>query len=70
MKEDVMAKLDLLIGMSAEPSGPSARIDAAASRVSEQSERVATIRAALRRMLDEDTKAEQIARVFKGLLKR
>ena len=51
MKEDVMAKLDLLIGMSAEPSGPSARIDAAASRVSEQSERVATIRAALRRML-------------------
>ncbi|HYI69031.1 MAG TPA: hypothetical protein VEX87_04755 [Skermanella sp.] len=70
MKEDVMAKLDLLIGMSPEPSGPSARIDAAATRVSEQSKRVAAIRAALRRMLDDDSKAEQIARAFKGLLKR
>jgi hypothetical protein len=70
MKEDVMAKLDLLIGMSREPAGPSARIDAAATRAADQSKRVAAIRAALRRMLDDDTKAEQIARAFKGLLKR
>jgi hypothetical protein len=56
--------------MSSEPAGPSARIDAAASRVSEQSARVASIRAALRRMLDDESKAEQIARAFKGLLKR
>jgi hypothetical protein len=56
--------------MPRKPAGPSARIDAAASRVSEQSERVAAIRAALRRMLDDDAKAEQIARAFKGLLKR
>ena len=70
MKGDVMAKHDLLIGMSTEPAGPSARIDAAATRVAEQSERVAAIRAALRRMLDNDSNAEQIARAFKGLLKR
>jgi hypothetical protein len=56
--------------MSSEPAGPSARIDAVASLVSEQSKRVAAIRAALRRMLDDDSKAEQIARAFKGLLKR
>jgi hypothetical protein len=56
--------------MPREPAGPSARIDAAASRVSEQSARVAAIRAALRRMLDDESKAEQIARAFKGLLKR
>lgn len=56
--------------MLREPAGPSARIDAAATRASEQSERVAAIRAALRRMLDDESKAEEIARAFKGLLKR
>jgi hypothetical protein len=50
--------------------GPSARIDAAATRVAEQSKRVAAIRAALRRMLHDDVQAEQIARAFRGLLKR
>lgn len=70
MKEGMMAKLDLLTGMSTEPAGPSARIDAAATQASEQSERVAAIRAALRRMLDDESKAEEIARAFKGLLKR
>src|SRR4051812_8799306 len=53
--------------MSSEPAGPSARIDAAATKVSKQSARVAAIRAALRRMLDDESKAEQIARAFKGL---
>jgi hypothetical protein len=51
-------------------AGPSARIDAAATRVAEQSERVAAIRAALRRMLDDDAHVEQVARAFRGLLKR
>jgi hypothetical protein len=55
--------------MPRELPGPSARIDAAATRIAEQSERVAAIRAALRRMLD-DGQAEQIARAFRGLLKR
>jgi hypothetical protein len=50
--------------------GPSARIDAAATRAAEQSERVAAIRAALRRMLNDDAQAEQMARAFRGLLKR
>jgi hypothetical protein len=52
------------------PLGPSARIDAAATRATEQSKRVAAIRLALRRMLDDDAQAEQIARAFRGLLKR
>jgi len=58
------------VKVSRELTGPSARIDAAATRVAEQSERVAAIRAALRRMLDDDAQAEQIARAFRGLLKR
>jgi hypothetical protein len=56
--------------MPPELTGPSARIDAAATRAAEQSERVAAIRAALRRMLDDDAHVEQVARAFKGLLKR
>jgi len=52
------------------PLGPSARINAAATRAAEQSERVAAIRAALRRMLNDDAQAEQMARAFRGLLKR
>jgi hypothetical protein len=52
------------------PPGPSARIDAAATRTSENTERVAAIRAALRRMLDDDAQAEKIARALRGLLKR
>jgi len=56
--------------MSRELPGPSARIDAAATRIAEQSERVAAIRAALRRMLGDDAQAEQIARAFRRLLKR
>jgi hypothetical protein len=52
------------------PLGPSARIDAATTHAAGQSERVAAIRAALRRMLDDDAQAEQIARAFRGLLKR
>ena len=52
------------------PLGPSARIDATATQAAEQTERVAAIRTALRRMLDDDTQAEQIARAFRGLLKR
>ena len=70
MKEDAMGKLDLPVGMPASPSGPSSRIDAAATRVADQSERVAAIRAALRRLLDDESKAEQVARALKGFLKR
>jgi hypothetical protein len=60
----------LEISRENKPLGPSARIDAAATRAAEQSERVASIRAALRRMLNDDAQTKRMARAFQGLLKR
>jgi len=49
--------------------GPSARIDAAATRAARSRDRVAELRAALRRMLDDDDSARSIAQAMRRLLK-
>jgi hypothetical protein len=50
--------------------GPSARIDAAATRAARSRDRVAEVRAALRRMLDDEDSARSIAQAMRHLLKK